>query len=185
MSTRRLLVPHPQTPDGIVQAIAVDVAIRGRALHLDYGLQGPLGRLCIPDYEEPVRTDGLWQDTCCEAFLRAKDQPGYYEINLSPSTQWAVYRFSGYRAGMRPVDIGAAPVIDCAEDDGIFHLRACVDLAMLPRDTFGADMDLGLSCVVRGTDGMTAYWALNHPREKPDFHHDDCFAHQIKAAERL
>lgn len=168
-----------------MQAITVDVAIRGRALHLDYHFSTPKGGLDLPEYEEPVRADRLWQDTCCEAFLRAKGQSGYYEINLSPSSQWAVYRFADYRAEMRAVDIGAAPVIDRVETAETFHLRACIDLAMLPRDYLGVDWDLGLSCVVQGKDGAVSYWALNHPPEKPDFHHDDCFAHQIKAAERL
>jgi len=38
--------------------------------------------------------------------------------------------------------------------------------------------------VVEGRDGSKSFWALNHPPEKPDFHHDDCFQLQIGAALR-
>ena len=31
------------------------------------------------------------------------DSPGYYELNFSPSGEWAAYRFSAYRTGMTPV----------------------------------------------------------------------------------
>jgi hypothetical protein len=184
MSTRLSLVPHPQSLRPIAQSITVDVAVRERALHLAFQIRARAGGLAIPDYEEPVRADGLWQETCCEAFVRAKGQAGYYEVNLSPSTQWAVYRFSAYREAMRPVDIGAAPVIDRDVGADRVNLMARIDLSMLPAEYAAADWQIGLSCVVRDVAGATAYWALNHPPEKPDFHHDDCFAHQIGAAER-
>ena len=184
MSTRLSLVPHPQSLRPVAQSITVDLAVRERALHLAYQIRGGEGGLAIPDYEEPVRADGLWQETCCEAFVRAKGQAGYHEVNLSPSTQWAVYRFSAYRDGMRPVDIGAAPVIDRDVGAEGISLTARIDLSMLPAEYSAADWQIGLSCVVRDLAGTIAYWALNHPPEKPDFHHDDCFAHQIGAAER-
>lgn len=178
------LVPHPLTPCGAVRGVEVNVAFDRRVLNLTYHIRSHATALSIPDYEEPVRANGLWQETCCEAFLRATGREGYYEVNLSPSTQWAVYRFTGYRDGMRPIDIGAAPVIDREEAVDGLVLRASVDLSMLPQEFAVADWQLGLSCVIRGADGMTSYWALNHPPEKPDFHHDDCFALNIGAAER-
>ena len=47
-----------------------------------------------------------------------------------------------------------------------------------------SDLTLALSCVVEGRDGSKSFWALNHPPDKPDFHHDDCFQLQIGAALR-
>ena len=35
---------------------------------------------------------------------------------------------------------------------------------------------LGASAVIETADGATAYWALAHPRGRPDFHHADSFA---------
>jgi hypothetical protein len=53
--------------------------------------------------DRPERTDGLWQTTCCEMFLR--QAAGYREINLSPSGNWAAYGFDGYRSGMAPAPL--------------------------------------------------------------------------------
>ncbi len=46
-----------------------------------------------------------------------------------------------------------------------------------------ASVRLGLSAVIEQTDGTKSYWALAHPPGKPDFHHRDCFAHQLSAAD--
>ncbi len=178
------LQPHPADTTPVLDRIAVNVACGGRQMRLTYRLEGPADALRVPAPEEPVRADGLWQETCCEAFLKAQGGTSYYEVNLSPSGQWAVYRFDAYRTTMQPVDLGAAPVIDCdALPDGLV-LHATIDLSMLPPDFAAADWQLGLSCVVEGRTGARAFWALRHPPEKPDFHHDHCFAHKIRAAER-
>ncbi len=79
----------------------IEVALAREAsglLQLTYRVFGALGRIEIPRTEPALRTDELWKHSCFEAFFGAGD--GYYEFNLSPSTQWAAYRFDGYRTGM-------------------------------------------------------------------------------------
>ncbi len=58
---------------------------------------------------------------------------------------------------------------------GWLSLQAEVDLGGLIRNTRPADLRLGLAAVVAEVDGPTSYWALVHPAEAPDFHHDDGF----------
>ncbi|MFM7027345.1 MAG: DOMON-like domain-containing protein [Chakrabartia sp.] len=178
------LKPHPLTPCSVASRIDVALALHGRSLELTYQITTPQSGLAVPNYEEPVRADDLWKETCCEAFLQAAGQDSYVEINLSPSTQWAVYGFTNYREGMRPRDIGAAPVIDREVGAEGLTLTARVDLSLLPTAFAQADWCLGLSAVICGTSGERSFWALNHPPEKPDFHHRDCFAFQINAADR-
>lgn len=62
--------------------------------------------------EEPHR-DGLWRHTCFEAFVAAPAGcgSGYVEYNFAPSGAWAIYRFDGYRQGMRPEPAPVAPRI--------------------------------------------------------------------------
>ncbi|MCC6173187.1 MAG: DOMON-like domain-containing protein [Gammaproteobacteria bacterium] len=62
--------------------------------------------------EEP-RRDGLWRHTCFEAFVAAPagHGSGYVEYNFAPSGAWAIYRFDGYRQGMRPEPAPVAPRI--------------------------------------------------------------------------
>ncbi len=178
------LRPHPQTPCSVLRSIGVDLAYAPCELRLTFRFLGDIAALVIPGIEEPVRTDGLWNETCCEAFLKAEGEAGYYEFNLSPSSQWAVYRLDGYRGALQPLDVGRAPVIDCTEGAQEFCLQAVIDLSLLPSFVKAADWRLGLSCVIAEASGAKSYWAVNHPPEKPDFHHDDCFAIRIGAAQR-
>jgi hypothetical protein len=85
---------------------------------------------------------------------------------------------------MADATIGAAPVIKTVADAAGLRLQADIDLSMLPSDFANSALTLALSCVVEGRDGSKSFWALNHPSEKPDFHHDDCFQLQIGAALR-
>jgi hypothetical protein len=179
------LRPHPQTACAALSGIEVDMAYARSELRLAFRLSGDIAALAIPGIEEPVRTDGLWNETCCEAFLKAEGEAGYYEFNLSPSSQWAVYRLDGYRGTLQPLDVGRAPVIDCTASVQEFCLQAAIDLSLLPAAVKAADWRLGLSCVIAEASGAKSYWAVNHPPQKPDFHHDDCFAVRIGAAQRI
>ncbi|WP_309627857.1 DOMON-like domain-containing protein [Brevundimonas sp.] len=151
---------------GVVSAITADVISTPSGLHVSFRVDGDLHRVNVPDPASPQRTDGLWRTTCLEVFVHAGE--GYYEFNLSPSGQWAAYRFGSYRQGMAEADIGA-PTLSTERDDRGFRLTARMEL---PHD---ADGRLALSAVIEQTDGAKTYWALAHPSDKPDFHHPDSF----------
>jgi hypothetical protein len=178
------LSPHPSTPFEALDFIDVSVACAHPQLRLDYHLVGRISELDIPAPEEPVRTLGLWEETCCEAFLKPAGGNSYYEFNLSPSSQWAVFDFTDYRENFRQLDVGRAPVIDCEESADGLRLSAVIDLSMLPPAVHQQDWALGLTCVVKGAEGSTSYWALAHPPEKPDFHDSNCFTLTLEAASR-
>ena len=73
-----------------------------RILALDYELVVPADQLIWPAAAaSPQRRDGLWQSTCLELFIAQPNEPRYWEINLSPSGDWNVYRLSGYRQGLQ------------------------------------------------------------------------------------
>jgi hypothetical protein len=170
---RVLLTPHPDTPFPAVHEIAVDVAREAGVLRLKYVLSGEVARVAWPAPRASARADELWRATCFEAFVRAPGEAGYYELNFSPSNEWAAYRFSGYREGM-----GAAgdtvPMIEILRAPTSFTLAADVrGLHGLPAD---GPWDVGLSAVLEDLDGAKSYWALAHAPGKPDFHHADSFA---------
>lgn len=169
---------HPDTPCAAVSSIAVDVKRVGAlGLALGYQLVGDVDRLLVPAPAAPERTDELWRHTCFEAFLRpeAQDGPGeaYAEFNFAPSTQWAAYRFTGYREGMAPAPI-AAPRIDLARTDASLGLAVQLNLAGLNLPP--GPCRLALSAVIEDSSGAKSYWALAHPPGRPDFHHRSSFA---------
>ena len=125
-----------------------------------------------PALAHPVRTDDLWRTTCFELFLRFDDDERYVEFNFSPSTQWAIYAFDGYREGMTALNL-APPVIE-RTPDGVF---VTLDLTGLPR----GGLAMALTAVIEEEGGVKSYWSLAHPPGPPDFHHPACFAARLPA----
>ena len=145
-------------------------------LELHYGVEAEIGRLIVPAQAVSRRADKLWQHTCFEAFVAEEDVAlGYREFNFSPSTEWAIYQFSGYRNGMTVVDVEHAPsiAVQCAGDHLLVTAR--VDLEPLSDLDRNRRLRLAVSAVIEESDGRISYWALAHPPGKPDFHHTDGF----------
>ena len=174
------LVCHPDTPSSTVTDIEVSFERTTSGLWLRFHAELELERLALPGPADPSRADGLWSTTCFEAFLRPDGGSGYVELNLSPSSQWAAYDFTGYREGMAPAVLDTAPGIGLDASDGHFALEA--HIAALPVQA-GSKVQLALSAVIEETDGTKSYWALAHPPGKPDFHHPTCFAVTLAATE--
>jgi hypothetical protein len=169
------LIRHPDSVGAPAMRLEVEVAVGGDGhLSFRYAATGEIGGLLFPQTAEPARADDLWEHTCFEAFIAAAPGCAYYELNFSPSTRWAAYRFSDYRTGRSNAEL-AAPTIESRCDEASYVLEARLDYGPLdlPRD---APWRLGLSAVIEQTDGRKSFWALAHPDGKPDFHHADCFA---------
>ncbi len=99
------LKPHPASPESPIDTLTVLFERDGLALWLRFVAEGQMPEVVWPGPVEPGRADDLWRHSCFEAFVQADD--GYVEYNLSPSGQWATYRFDDYRRGMRAADQGA------------------------------------------------------------------------------
>jgi hypothetical protein len=173
------LKSYPNSQGGAVTGIAVDLARQGTSLSLRYTVTGAIGAVHWPRAAMPARTDGLWQHTCFEAFIRTAGRVGYCELNFAPSTAWAAYRFIGYREGMSPLEI-AAPRIESRSSAESYELAVTIvlDTASLPA---GGIWQLGISAVIEEMNGRKSYWALAHPASKPDFHHADSFTIELPA----
>jgi hypothetical protein len=173
------LACHPSMPSSQADSIEVSFERQGDGrLWLRYHVEILLDALILPHEAEPLRADRLWKTTCFEAFLRLPGSNAYIELNASPSSQWAAYRFDDYRAGMAELPIETAPEIGCDASESHFALEVTYDL---PPEWAGQPLELGLSAVIEETDGTKSYWALAHPPGAPDFHHGDCFALQLTA----
>jgi hypothetical protein len=148
-------------------------------LWVRYHIEARLDGLVLAAESEPVRTDGLWKTTCFEAFLMRDGGPEYIELNFASSNQWAAYRFSAYREGMRALELATPPEIGLDMGDDYFALEAIVEL---PNISDWLDVSAALSVVVEERCGTKSYWALAHPDGAPDFHHKDSFT--IEASTR-
>lgn len=167
------LIPHPSTPCPWVRRFTAEVQrLPAGALHLAYQVEGDIAQLQLPHQKPPARTDGLWRDTCFEAFLRAPGSAAYDEFNFSPSGEWAAYRFDRYRSGMLELELGSPPVVVLHRHARQLSLAAEIGAS----DAASQDLLLALSAVLRDQQGTVSYWALLHPAAKPDFHDAAGFA---------
>lgn len=164
------LVPHPSHPPHMVEHVEVSADIRHGPSVLAYRVTGGMPKLPAP--APPERTDGLWRHTCFELFVRPAGGEGYFEYNFSPSTQWAVYRFDGYREGMRDQPL-AAPLIEPLADG----IRVRVDLGGLPAGVW----QVAVTAVIEEADGAKSYWSVAHAPGAPDFHAPGGFAIEVPA----
>ncbi|MGH6955780.1 MAG: DOMON-like domain-containing protein [Caulobacteraceae bacterium] len=177
---RLALTPHPDFPCEAVVRIEVEVARPAPGvLSLSFAAAGAIADLVLPAPAAASRTDELWRTTCFEAFLQPEPLEAYFEFNLAPSRQWAVYRFSHYRQGMESPPAVAQPVIEMRREPGRLDLVARLDLAGLPGLERDGRWRLGLSAVVEEAVGRKSYWALAHPAGRPDFHNAAGFVCEI------
>ncbi|MGQ2990397.1 MAG: DOMON-like domain-containing protein [Brevundimonas sp.] len=168
-----ILIPHPASHSASPTVITVEYERRDTQLWLRFIVEGDPDLIQWPRTMSPGRADELWKQTCFEAFVSTDG--GYREFNLSPSGQWASYRFTGYREGM-----GAAEETVFVDGlDGGSDYVALEGRIDLPD---GADR-LGFSAVIEDIKGDKTYWALAHPSDKPDFHHPDSFTLVLPAPE--
>ena len=168
---RVTLTCHPATPAVAVLGIHVDagLAADGR-LSLVYAVRGDPARLVVPAPRSGAgRADELWKSTCFEAFV-GRDE-GYLELNLSPSGEWNLYRFDGYRSGMQPAPLARPPDIRFDREERA-TLTASVGLD-------ASSFDLGLAAVIEEQGGRRSYWALAHRGPRPDFHDRATFTLRI------
>ena len=151
-------------------------------LSLRYVLGGTVGTVRLSTRtSEPRRKDDLWTQTCFEAFLAPAGGEAYWEVNLSPSGDWNVYRFDGYRRGMQPETRVAAAVTELEHAScGTVTLRATIDLARLPELATSA-LDASLAAVLQTSDGTLSYWAVAHEADRPDFHRRAGFVIRLNA----
>jgi hypothetical protein len=168
------LTPHPSTPGPAIEIAAGLRPLDEQLCVFRYEVTGAVTQLVLPTPKRgsPTQRDGLWQRTCFEAFSRRGGQTEYREFNFSPSGDWAVYAFHGYRKGMSRPAVGQELTVAVIPTAGMLVIEGIVRAQDLNRAT-----QFGLSAVIEEVSGTKSYWALAHPPgDKPDFHHPDCFA---------
>lgn len=173
------LRPHPASPSRTVEAVTARFLKLGpNWLTLRWKVEGA-GEVVVPPLAGRARTDGLWQATCFELFVKTPGAAGYAEFNFSPSERWAAYDFARYRAGQADRPMPRALVCTLRRAGSVLIFDAAIPAAALPP----LPWDYGLTAIIEEAGGHKSYWAIAHPEDKPDFHHPTCFAAQLAAPE--
>jgi|SRR5579871_1400328 len=176
------LLIHPDSRSAAVRGIDVEAWRKfPGVLALRFIVSGNVEKLNLPPVVASTRTDELWRHTCFEVFVRTSPGGAYYEFNFAPSTQWAAYRFTGYRTQMSAPSAIRAPDIKVLMSVERYELRASLELGGLPDLPIDAPWQVGLSNVIEEVGGAKSYWALAHPPGRADFHHSDSFSLELPA----
>jgi len=172
---RFFLKPFPGEGNPAGVTIGGTIARRADTLSVRCEVRGDLSKLSIPAAAEtPRRRDRLWEETCFELFLGAADSDAYWEINLSPSGDWNVYRFTRYREGMREeTDITSLPFAVRRDPEALL-LTAEIGIGKIV--PAGKVLAATVAVVIRTSDGGRSHWAPIHPASRPDFHRRDGFS---------
>src|ERR1700736_5166626 len=169
VTQRAVLIAHPSTPSDAVRSLGVQLrAEEPGVLVFQYSLDADMSRVHVPLSGAGGRADALWKHTCFEAFVAPADAPGYHEFNFSPSLDWAIYRFSAYREGMSPAEIGRAPEIFARRGDDGLELQSAVRLGDLAELRDARHLRIALAAVLEDENGRLSSWGLRHPAGTPD-----------------
>jgi len=153
-------------------SVTATAARVGETLTLHFQVGGNLTELVIPAQAAVVtRQHELWQTTCFECFFKETGKLSYWELNISPSGCWNLYQFSGYRQAMAEETLVASIQSTFSQHDGQISVHCVLPLdALIAPDSL---LRVGLSCVLEYSAGKKDFWALQHPSDKPDFHHPE------------
>ena len=172
---RFLLKPFPGEGNPAGVTIGGSIGRRADTLSVRCEVRGNLSKVSIPAAAEaPRRQDRLWEETCFELFLGTADSEAYWELNLSPSGHWNVYRFDGYREGMREETAITSLPFDLRRDSEALLLAAEICIGKIV--PAGKDLAATVAVVIKTSDGGKSHWAPVHPASRPDFHRREGFA---------
>ena len=171
---------RPFEKDGSLSGIECKgyLARRIDTLFVHYEIIGSSLRIDIPERkQEPSRKRGLWENTCLELFVAARDCDQYWEFNLSPSEDWNVFRFEHYR-NERYVDklreepsVTSLPFRTQRQSESfLLDMEFNLD-KLIRKDQF---LEIGIGAIMKFNKNKT-YWALTHCGPIPDFHRRDSF----------
>lgn len=175
------LIPFPGSPSPSLRLDA-HAKWNGLLLDLQFSVDHPSLVANLTDQSSSSqRRDELWKTTCFECFLSTeKMRPSYFEVNLSPSGDWAIYEFSAYRQGMKnaPVSVGSLKTSERETTTWSYRLDLSAE-ERLRNET----LLLSLCAVIEPKQGPISYWSLTHRQAKPDFHHPEHFVHVLSPKE--
>ncbi|WP_372654284.1 hypothetical protein [Halobacteriovorax sp.] len=160
------LVPFLRHNDSL--EILASAFLNETSLILNYKLQGNLNSIKLPKKNELKREIGLWETTCFEFFLLNDFDKSYYEFNFSPSGKWNCFFFKNQGDPLKEAECRVNN-FECITEENNFEMRIELDMTSLGQSFRRVDeFKMNLTTVI-DSDSLS-YWALEHGKERPNFH---------------
>ena len=143
-------------------------------LSIEYQLFGDLNAISISaPVSTPSRQLQLWEATCFEFFIGIPGDRNYWEFNLSPSGDWAVFALDDYRQGLR--DELAFSSLPFKVDRYPNYITLSLELDLSEIILAEQDLEMSVATVIKSSQHQLSYWAMAHSGEAADFHLRDSF----------
>jgi hypothetical protein len=169
------LQPFPTT--GKLPQVEINgrVGRKENILSIEYQLFGDMNAISIaPPATAPSRQSHLWEATCFEFFIGIPGDRNYWEFNLSPSGDWAVFALDDYRQGLRDELAFTSLLFQVDRYPNYITLSLEFDLSELILAE--QDLEMSVTTVIKSSQDELSYWAIAHSGKEADFHLRDSFS---------
>jgi hypothetical protein len=148
---------------------------KGNNLSIEYQLFGDLNAISLaPPATVSSRQFHLWEATCFEFFIGIPGDANYWEFNLSPSGDWAIFALDDYRQGLR--DELAFTSLPFKIDRYPNYITLSLEFDLSELILAEQDLEMSVTTVIKSSQDDLSYWAIAHSGKEADFHLRDSFS---------
>jgi len=162
-----ILRPFGQTNSAF--SLTGNIVMDENKIRIHFKWKDPRSEVLLVSRGQSQRADELWKTTCFEAFVQPLNSKHYWELNLSSSGNWNVYKFEDYRLPQLPKADLEAQLTRMLSADNEIDAEFRLPLGG------GQHFRCGLSAVVELKNAEKVYFATHHAGAKPDFHLSESF----------
>jgi len=160
-----ILKNHHYTDENIV--IKATIEFKNSQLKLNYEIVGQLSKYNFPKKTKQQRADNLWLDTCFELFIADINKKEYWEINISPSTEWNSYHFTKYKKNMKKSYLFSTPCIKIKSNENKYKFS--FDSTM-QKKILKKELQINICVIILDKNKKRNFYSINRRNSSPDFH---------------
>ena len=161
---------HHKTDENIT--VKTIIQLQDNLLKLNYQIVGDLSNYHFPQNSKQQRADELWLDSCFELFISHPHKNEYWEINISPSTEWNIYHFTSYKEDMRVSNIISTPTIKSYRYEHEYKLSF---ETIIQKENFDKLLLINLCVILLDKKGVRNFYSMDRREGSPNFHDRACF----------
>jgi len=167
VSKKGLYILKNQNIDPKSPLIKTSIEYSSTQLRVDYEIIGKITNYNFPIQTKQQRADKLWLDTCFELFIANKEKQEYWELNISPSTEWNSYYFTKYKKGMKESNMFLTPQIKTSNSKTKYKFSfETIIQKEIPSDK----LEINISAILLDKNKKRSFYSINKRYGSPDFH---------------
>ena len=168
---RHILKNHYKLKESL--SIEASITLQNNAFTVEYSIIGDLSTYHFPKITKQERAHELWLDSTFELFIAKNKGTEYWEINLSPSTQWNCYHFTNYKENMNESNLISTPSIISYNDKNRYSLSFT---SFIQNGLLSQELLINLCVILLDKNGIRNFYSIKRREGTPDFHDREYFS---------